>query len=78
MSSFLLILTLCGSLHTSGNRCEEFIIDTDQTEVSCLQGIQGVYNRDNQRLLGFMQDASNDWFKTVDFTELHCIIEDKE
>lgn len=78
LDSFVLVLTLCGSLHTGGYACEDFVLDTEQTEISCLQGVQGVYNRDNQKLLGFMQEATNDWFKKVESNKLHCIQEDKE
>lgn len=78
MQSFLLVLTLCGSLHTGGHSCEEFVIDTDQTELSCLQGIQGVYNRGNQKLIGIIKEARNDWYKSVTTSKLTCIQEDKE
>lgn len=78
LESFVLVLTLCGGLHTGGYTCENFVIDTKQTEISCLQGVQGVYNRDNKVLLGLIDEASNDWFKTITSNKLTCIQEDKE
>lgn len=78
LDSFILVLTLCGSLHTGTIACEDFVIDSEQTEISCLQGIQGVYNKNNQKLLGIMQEARNDWYKSVTTSKLTCTQEDKE
>lgn len=82
LDSFVLVLTLCGTLNSdnshNGNSCEQFVIDSEQTEISCLQGVQAVHNGQSIRLQGLIDDASNDWFKTVESNSLECIIEDKE
>lgn len=78
MDNFLIMLTLCGSLHTGGYGCEDFILDTEQTEISCLQGVQGVYNRDNQKLITLISEASNDWYESINLSKLQCVVEDKE
>lgn len=78
LDSFVLVLTLCGTLHTGSNSCEQFVIDSEQTEISCLQGVQAVHNGQSIRLQGLIADASNDWFKAVELNSIECIIEDKE
>lgn len=78
MNTFLLILTVCGSLHTGNNSCEEFVIDTDQSQIECLTSIKAIYNNQPTPAKEHMNDAINDWFVSVSKTNLDCIIEDKE
>lgn len=82
LDSFVLVLTLCGSLShgssSGGYSCESFVLDTEQTEVSCLRQIETVHNQEKTKLYDLMSDAGNDWFKKVESTKLHCIQEDKE
>lgn len=78
LDSFVLVLTLCGSLHTGGHACEDFVIDTEQTEISCLRSIETIHNHEKTPLYVVMGDAQNDWFKTVKSEKLTCVIEDKE
>lgn len=78
LESFVLVLTLCGSLHTGGYACEDFVLDSEQTEISCLRQIETVHNQEKTKLYDLMGEAGNDWFKQVNVTKLHCIQEDKE
>lgn len=78
LDPFVLVLTLCGSLHTGYYACEDFVIDTNQTELDCYKSIAMVYNHDKTKLYDLIGDAGNDWFKTVKVTKLACVQEDKE
>lgn len=78
LDSFILVLTLCGSLHSGAHACEDFVLDTEQTEISCLRQIETVHNNEQSELYTLMGDAGNDWFKAVKVTKLHCVQEDKE
>ena len=77
MNSYLLILTLCGTLNTGSTSCEEFIIDSNQTELDCYKSIATVYNHDKTNLYNIMADNGL-MFKTINVTKLACIQEDKE
>ena len=77
MQSFLLILTLCGTLNSNQTSCEQFVIDSNQTEIDCYKSIAMVYNHDKTDLYNIMADNSL-MFKTVKVTKLACVQEDKE
>jgi len=78
MESFLLVLTLCGSLHDGGNSCEQFIVGTDQSQIECLSTIKAVHNNTSTRVKTLIDDATNDWFATINTSSLECIEEDKD
>ena len=69
LESFILVLTLCGTLNSGHVSCEDFVLDTEQTEISCLRQIETVYNQEKTKLYEFMGEAGNDWFKTTDPVE---------
>ena len=77
MNSFLLILTLCGTLNSNQTSCEQFIIDSNQTELDCYKSIATVYNHDKTDLYNIIADNSL-MFKQVKVTKLSCIQEDVE
>ena len=78
MNSFLLLLTLCGTLSDSSKTsCEQFIIDSKQSELDCYKSIALVYNHDKADLYNIMADSGL-MFKTVKVTKLACVQEDVE
>lgn len=57
----LLILTMCGLLHTGGYSCNGFVIDTNQDECAVLYIHKGIE-----------LDIARRWYKAVDTATYKC------
>ena len=78
LESFILVLSVCGTLYNGSTSCDEFVVETEQTHLQCLQLIETVYNNEPSYIHSIIADARNDWFNSVNSQKLHCVIEDKE
>lgn len=78
MNTFLLVLTLCGTLSGSSKpTCERYVIDHDLSKDDCLQSIASVYNQEPSPLYDVMGDLGKDW-QLINSTKLQCVAENKE
>jgi len=76
MESFLLILTLCGTLN-GNTTCEKYVIDHNLTRIDCLESISTVYNNEKTGLYDIIGDMGKDW-DLIRSNQLHCVAENKE
>ena len=76
MYPILLVLTLCGSLDGSQS-CQDYVVDSYQEPIDCLESISTVYNHEFTPLYDIMSYMGEGW-EFVNKTELHCVKENKE
>jgi hypothetical protein len=77
MNTFLLVLTLCGTLNSSSFTCERYVIDHTLTKEDCLKSIVSVYNQEPSPLYDVMGDLGHNW-QLIKSTKIQCVAENKE
>lgn len=77
MDSFVLVVTLCGVLTNHTHSCEDFVIEQDVSYAGCMLHVQQITTRQSP-LISLINDASNDWFRSISSSSLTCVEEDKQ
>lgn len=78
MNTFILVLTLCGTLSDSSkSTCEKYVIDHDLSRIDCLESIATVYNNEKTDLYNVMGDMGEPW-DMIQSSQLHCVVEDRD